>query len=79
MIARIGLAAGAVAALGGAVWLYGQQQHRRGVVDATRDFVEADRKGADDVTETAEKILRDIGSVDDPIGLLRETGGLRAD
>lgn len=68
-----------VVAIGSAIWGYGRHMHQQGVKDTTREFVEADRKGAEDAEETAKRVLRDIGNVDDPDELLRETGGLRDD
>ncbi len=66
-------------ALVAALWGYGRYMHKQGVTDTTREFIEADRKGAEDAEETARRVLRDIGNVDDPDELLRSTGGLRED
>ncbi len=76
-IPRIAIAGMAVAALLGGVWLYGNAQYRSGARDTTRQFLEADLKGADNARKTAEKVLADIGDDPDVDGLLRDTGGLR--
>ena len=67
----------AIVAILGGVWAYGGMKYRAGARDTTRQFLEADLKGADNARTTAEKVLADIGDDPDVDGLLRDTGGLR--
>lgn len=71
------LASGLIAAVLFVGWLYGRHQYRAGVTETTQQFIAADKEGAEDATQTAERVLRDLGGVDDPDGLLERTGGLR--
>ena len=68
---------GALLAAGVLGRLYLDHVYEAGVRDATQAFIEVDREGAENVRDTAEDVLRDLGSIDDPDELLRETGGLR--
>lgn len=71
----------AALALSGALLLAGfviyGQGHKAGVRATVTEYVEADQGGAEDVRETSRRVLRDLGHVDDPVGLLCATGGLR--
>lgn len=70
----------AVALSLGSIYFYGNYQYKSGVTDATITFYEADKKGAKSVHETAKKIIRDIGIVDndaDADRLLEQTDGFR--
>ena len=66
-----------VTAASSGIWWWGHQKYLSGVREATGQFLEADRKGADDARETAERVLRDLADVDDPDELLTRTRGLR--
>ncbi len=69
--------AGVIAVLvGWGVW-HGIDRYRAGVAATTAEFMKADREGAEDARKTAERVLRDLGGVDDPDQLLDATGGLR--
>ena len=54
-----------------------EQGRQSGVRATVTEYTKADQEGAEDVTETSRRVLRDLGRVADPIGLLCETGGLR--
>lgn len=77
LIGKPGIYLLSAVAVAAAVWLYGASQYHSGVRDTTSEFIEADREGAENVRTTAGRVLRDLGSVDDPDELLRSTGGLR--
>lgn len=66
----------ALALIGVTVTIY-QAGKREGVRATVAEFARADQEGAEDVTETSRRVLRDLGNVADPVGLLCETGGLR--
>lgn len=51
--------------------------YQRGVQDTVIEFQQADREGASNVRQTSERVLRDLGNVDDPLRVLCDTGGLR--
>lgn len=61
----------------GAFLAYGTYKYREGVKDTTAQFMEADRKGAENARDTAKKVLDGIGSGVDPDSLLNRTNGLR--
>lgn len=61
----------------GVVIWYGHTRYQDGARDAAAEFMRADQEGASDARKTAERVLRDLGGVDDPDELLRRTGGLR--
>ena len=74
---RLAAVAAVLAALAAAYWWIDHRAYKRGAQDTIADFVKADRERAENVDDTAERILRDIdpdGDVDD---LLRQSGGLR--
>ena len=62
--------------IGVSVTLY-QSGKREGVRATVAEYARADKEGAENVTETSRRVLRDLGGVDDPIGLLCKTNGLR--
>ena len=71
------IAGGALVAAAAGVWFYGETRHDAGVRKATAAFVIADQKGSENVNETAEKTLSDIGDDPDVDELLRSTNGFR--
>ncbi|MGB7241671.1 MAG: hypothetical protein WBC93_06260 [Sulfitobacter sp.] len=63
------------------IYGYGRSQYKAGVMDTTQHFIDADKKGAEDVAETAKRVLRDNANLDDDAiaDSLHRTGGLRPD
>ena len=76
---RVTLALSAAVALVVALTIYGEARYRAGVTATTAAFVAADKKGAENVRETAQKTLAGIGVDTDPDSLLDATNGLRDD
>ena len=74
---RLGIGAGLVVAALAGVWFWGQSRYKDGVQDTVTRYIEADKETANDIRETSENILRDLGGINDPDELLRRTGGLR--
>ena len=69
--------AAVLAVIGGAL-IWGARHYKaEGVAQCVAEFKEADEKGAENVRNTADKIMRDIGRGSDPVELLGETNGLR--
>ena len=73
---RLYLIGGAVLGLFVMTTLYGKMQYRSGVKDAVTKYEQADIKGAENVRNTSERILRDIGVIDTD-ELLESTNGWR--
>ena len=54
-----------------------EQGRQAGVRATVAEFAKADKEGAENVTDTSRRVLRDLGRVDDPVRLLCATDGLR--
>lgn len=78
-MSRVTLALSAAVVLVGMLTIYGEGRYRAGVMSTTAAFVAADKKGAENVRETAKKTLAGIGVDTDHDSLLDATNGIRDD
>lgn len=74
---RIYIIAACVVAIVAALVFGARHFQGKGRAQCAAEFHEADKKGAENARETADRFLRDFGRIDDLDGLLRETNGLR--
>lgn len=73
IVGVLAVAASAYASL----MVYGNVKYNEGADDAVKLFLKADLEGANNVRDTANKILDDISGNTDFIGMLTDNNGLR--